>query len=95
MCGIGEQVPELVFGTVGVDRLADVWYNNSVLRELREGLPANLQGVCSRCLMRYRCLGSCVAQNYHRTGSLWAPFWFCEQAELALLFPETRLLAAA
>ena len=95
LCGIGEQVPELVFGTVGVDSLEDVWHNNPVLRELREGLPAHLEGVCSRCLMRYRCLGSCVAQNYHRKGSLWAPFWFCELAESSLLFPETRLLAEA
>jgi hypothetical protein len=33
----------------------------------------------------------CVAQNYYRSGDLFAPFWFCEQAEAAGLFPESRL----
>lgn len=91
LCGIGEQVPELVFGEVGKDRLATVWHEHAILKALREGLPERLEGVCSRCLMKRRCLGSCVAQNYYSKGSLWAPFWFCEQAEEAGLFPASRL----
>jgi SynChlorMet cassette radical SAM/SPASM protein ScmF len=91
LCGIGEQVPELVFGAVGKDRLATVWREHATLKALREGLPKRLEGVCSRCLMKGRCLGSCVAQNCYGTGSLWAPYWFCEQAEAAGLFPTSRL----
>ncbi len=91
LCGIGEQVPELIFGTVGKDKLADVWRDNPVLKALREGLPTRLEGVCGRCLMKERCLGICVAQNYYSKGSLWAPYWFCEQAEEAGLFPASRL----
>jgi SynChlorMet cassette radical SAM/SPASM protein ScmF len=91
LCGIGEHLPDLVFGMVGVDPLEQVWRSHPVLNALREGLPDRLEGICSRCLMRYRCLGSCVAQNYYRAGSLWAPFWFCEQAEKAGLFPSARL----
>jgi hypothetical protein len=41
--------------------------------------------------MKTRCLGLCVAQNYYSKGSLWAPYWFCEQAEEAGLFPTSRL----
>jgi hypothetical protein len=41
--------------------------------------------------MKQRCKGSCVAQNYYSKGSLWAPYWFCEQAEEAGLFPTSRL----
>jgi SynChlorMet cassette radical SAM/SPASM protein ScmF len=93
LCGIGEQVPELIFGKVGVDALETVWRENAVLKELREGLPDRLEGVCGRCLMKARCLGSCVAQNYYSKGSLWAPYWFCEQAEAAGLFPVSRLSA--
>jgi SynChlorMet cassette radical SAM/SPASM protein ScmF len=92
LCGIGEQVPDLVFGEVGKDRLEAVWRENAILKALREGLPARLEGVCSRCLMNRRCLGSCIAQNYYRKGSLWAPNWFCEQAEEAGLFPASRLI---
>jgi len=92
LCGIGEHVPELVFGEVEKDRLEMVWQENKILKELREGIPARLEGVCARCLMKHRCLGSCIAQNYYETKSLWAPFWFCRQADEASLFPESRLV---
>ena len=91
LCGIGEQVPDLVFGAVGKDKLEVVWRENAILKALREGLPERLEGVCGFCLMRGRCLGSCIAQNYYSTGSLWAPYWFCQQAVEAGLFPASRL----
>lgn len=93
LCGIGEHVPKLVFGMVEKDRLEEIWRENIVLNTLRAGLPDRLGGVCAQCLMKHTCLGSCIAQNYYRTGSLWAPFWFCEQAETMGLFPKTRLAA--
>lgn len=91
LCGIGEHTPELVFGRVGKDGLDEIWQTHPVLASLREGLPARLEGVCSRCLMKKLCLGSCLAQNYYRSGSLWTPFWFCQQAESLGLFPASRL----
>jgi SynChlorMet cassette radical SAM/SPASM protein ScmF len=91
LCGIGEQVPELVFGQVGMDPLETVWRENPTLNAIRAGLPDDLGGVCARCLMKHRCLGSCVAQNYYRSGNLFAPYWFCEHAEQAGMFPESRL----
>jgi len=91
LCGIGEQVPDLVFGAVGKARLEEVWRENAILKALREGLPERLEGVCGRCLMKRGCLGQCVAQNYYRKRSLFAPNWFCEQAEAAGLFPASRL----
>ncbi len=94
LCGIGEQVPELIFGQVVKDPLEKVWRENPILQSLRKGLPERLEGVCGRCLMRAHCLGSCVAQNYYSKGSLWAPFWFCEQAEKEGLFPASRLTAS-
>lgn len=90
LCGIGEQVSDLVFGEVGKDSLAGVWRNHATLKALRQGLPERLGGICSDCLMKERCLGACVAQNYYGAGDLWAPFWFCEQAEKAGLFPASR-----
>jgi len=91
LCGIGSHVKELVFGKAGNDPLAKIWHENLILLQLRSGLPEKLDGVCSRCLMKHRCLGSCIAQNYYRTHSLWEPFWFCAQAEEKGLFPESRL----
>jgi len=95
LCGIGEQVPDLVFGAVGRDKLQDIWRDSAVLKALREGLPKRLEGICGRCLMKERCLGLCVAQNYYSKGRLWAPYWFCEQAEAAGLFPASRLGTAS
>ncbi len=91
LCGIGETVPDLVFGYAAGDRLEDVWKEAPVLKELREGFPGKLEGICADCLMKGMCLGSCVAQNYHSGKNLWAPFWYCEEAKKAGLFPESRL----
>ena len=91
LCGIGETVPELIFGHGEKDRLEDVWENTETLRELREGLPEKLEGICGDCLMKHLCLGSCIAQNYYRSKNLWAPYWYCEEARKAGLFPESRM----
>jgi len=91
LCGIGETVPQLVFGHTAKDPLEDIWDNTPVLQELREGLPHRFEGICGECLMKSRCLGSCIAQNYYRSKNLWAPYWFCEEANRRGLFAETRL----
>jgi SynChlorMet cassette radical SAM/SPASM protein ScmF len=91
LCGIGETVPELVFGNAGHDSLKDVWGNSAVLKDIREGLPARLEGICSQCLLKNVCLGSCIAQNYYSNHNLWAPHWYCEEAYKRGLFPTSRL----
>ena len=91
ICGIGEHIKELVFGKADRDALADIWAANPVLREIREGLPGKLQGTCGDCVMRSVCLGSCIAQNYYRSRSLWASHWYCEEAQGLGLFPRTRV----
>jgi SynChlorMet cassette radical SAM/SPASM protein ScmF len=91
LCGIGSHVKDLVFGKIGHDSLAEIWGKNPVLHQLRNGLPHRLTGICSHCLMKHQCLGSCIAQNYYSSGSLWAPYWFCEQADAMGLFPASRL----
>jgi SynChlorMet cassette radical SAM/SPASM protein ScmF len=90
MCGIGETVPELVYGQAKRDTLEEVWNHAPVLLKLREGLPDRLEGVCRDCLMKKICLGSCIAQNYYRSKNLWAPFWYCEEARKTGVFPEGR-----
>ncbi len=91
LCGIGETVPEMVFGHAAKDRLEVVWKNTRILKEIREGLPKRLEGICGDCMMMGICLGSCIAQNYYRSKNLWASFWYCEETRKANLFPETRI----
>jgi SynChlorMet cassette radical SAM/SPASM protein ScmF len=90
LCGIGVQIPELCFGLLGVDRVAEVWASHPVLLRLRDLIPAKLNGICRNCIFRDRCLGSCVAQNYQTEGYLTAPFWFCHQVYETGLFPLSR-----
>jgi SynChlorMet cassette radical SAM/SPASM protein ScmF len=91
LCGIGETVPDLVFGHAASDRLEDVWNNNHVLREIREGLPVRLEGICGDCVLRGICLGSCIAHNYYGSKNLWVSNWYCEEAHRLGQFPKTRL----
>jgi SynChlorMet cassette radical SAM/SPASM protein ScmF len=90
LCGIGENLPEMVFGHASREPLERVWQEHPVLREIREGLPERLEGICGDCLHKGRCLGSCLAANYYQERHLWAPFWFCLKAAEADLFPPTR-----
>lgn len=94
LCGIGKNVPELVFGHAEADRLGDVWKTTGVLTHLREGLTGRLEGICGECLMKDLCLGRCIAQNFYRSKKLWAPFWYCEEAKKEGLFPEMRIRPA-
>lgn len=91
LCGIGESVPEMVFGHSAKDSLEQVWYQTPLLDELRDGFASKLEGICAECLLKGICLGSCVAQNYYSSKNLWAANWYCEEAKKAGLFPETRL----
>ena len=91
LCGIGESVPELVFGNADKDKLADIWNNNQVLKDIRTGLPKDLKGICADCIMKNMCLGSCIAMNYYRKKDLMAAHWYCEEALKVGLFPATRL----
>ena len=91
LCGMGKTVPDLVFGHAARDSIEDVWHNTPVLLELRTGLPHRFEGICGDCLMKGLCLGFCVALNYYRENNLWAPFWFCEEAQKRGLFPKSRI----
>lgn len=90
LCGIGVQVPELCYGHLGEDRVADIWSGHPTLIKLRQQIPANLEGICGVCVFRDRCLGMCVAENYSYYGNLTSPFWFCQTAVEKGLFPVSR-----
>jgi SynChlorMet cassette radical SAM/SPASM protein ScmF len=92
LCGIGESLPDFVFGDAKTDRLEDVWNDTPMLNRIRTGLPSELKGICSDCLMRKGCLGSCIANNYYAYGDLFAPHRYCQLSWEEGLFPKTRLV---
>ncbi|MDD1778650.1 MAG: SynChlorMet cassette radical SAM/SPASM protein ScmF [Candidatus Helarchaeota archaeon] len=91
LCGIGQTVPELIFGHASTDRLSDLWYSEPTLQKIRKGIPDQLKRTCRECVMKNLCLGYCVAQNFISNHDLFAPFWYCEEAAKMGLFPETRV----
>ncbi|MCM1567425.1 MAG: SynChlorMet cassette radical SAM/SPASM protein ScmF [Dehalobacter sp.] len=90
LCGMGEKVPELVLGNAREGRLEDVWKHSQILGQVREGIPDSLEGICGECIVKRLCGGGCVAQNYYRNKNLWAPYWYCDEALKAGLFPKSR-----
>jgi len=90
LCGIGVTAPELIYGHIARDSLYNVWCNSPGLIQLREQVPAQLAGICSRCIHRNLCQGACVANNFHASGKINAPCQFCQKADALGLFPESR-----
>lgn len=92
LCGIGENIPEMVFGNAAKDSLEHIWRNHPVLSIIRHDLPEQFEGICGQCLHQSSCFGSCIAMNYYSARRLNADFWFCRQAFLEGLFPRQRLI---
>ncbi len=90
ICGIGTTAPELIYGHIAIDNLREVWCQSNGLACLREQIPMQLEGICGNCLHRDVCLGDCVANNFHGSGRLNAPFSFCDRADAIGLFPASR-----
>ncbi len=91
LCGIGTSVDELLYGNIKTDCLREIWVKSPKLSKLRETVPERLTGICSNCIHRFLCKGTCVAANFNRTGRLDSSYHFCETAEKLGLFPESRL----
>lgn len=92
ICGIGEEIDELIIGDGRLDSIKDIWQNSSLLSKIRKDIPSQLEGVCNICIFKNCCLGHCVADTYYSTGSLTSPFWICQSAFQRGLFPHTRLI---
>ncbi len=92
LCGIGEHHKELDFGNLLELGVRRIWEENEFLRQLRQTLPHNLQGICGACLFKHYCLGKCVAQTYAEGRDPAEGFSFCQQARDEGLFPSLRRL---
>ena len=91
ICGIGQTIDELRMGNLYRDSIRDIWQENLILADLRQGLPGRLQGICGRCIFRFQCLGSCRANAYAIARDLFAPYFLCEESYESGLFPDSRV----
>jgi SynChlorMet cassette radical SAM/SPASM protein ScmF len=92
LCGIGQTIPEMVFGDAQKDKLADIWNSNPLINEIRDRLPRDLKGICHDCIFRKKCLGTCIAMNYNHYQDLMASNFFCQQAHEKGIFPEKCII---
>ena len=92
LCGIGQTETALNMGNIAVDDIRGVWASNPILHKLRTDIPHNLEGICGRCIFKFRCRGACRACAYGLTGSLNSPFFVCHEAYERGLFLESRMI---
>jgi SynChlorMet cassette radical SAM/SPASM protein ScmF len=90
LCGIGTTVSELIYGHTKNGDLKKVWCESPELTNLRKNIPAKFKGICNNCIHKDFCLGTCIANNYHRTGKLNSSHYFCEGMDKMGLFPKAR-----
>ena len=90
MCGIGREIPDLVYGQLGKDDLRDVWISSPALIALRRALVGPWPGVCGDCVHADFCRTGCLAINHATCGSLVAPNELCREANERGEFPSTR-----
>jgi SynChlorMet cassette radical SAM/SPASM protein ScmF len=93
ICGIGSSTETLILGRVGKDNIKEIWESHPVLKEIREGVPKKMRGICGTCMFMHYCLGKCRAEAYYESGSLLAPFSFCQIAYAEGLFPVSRMIS--
>jgi len=93
LCGIGQTIPELVYGTLGKDSIREIWINHPVIKNLRLALENHhdYPGICGSCVHAKNCRTGCVANNYTHGGKLVIPHWLCEEAYQRHEFPKSRL----
>ncbi len=83
--------PELIVGNIREKSLLDIWSKSKILKEIRKINPADLKGVCHRCIYRDYCGGGCRAYGYIKYRDFTMPDPICQTIYEADLFPKDCL----
>lgn len=92
LCGIGRNVPQLVFGRLGEDSIRTIWFNHPRIINLRRVLSEvnNYPAICRECTLARHCRTGCVALNFVNGKQLVWPDPLCLEAQQTGRFPATR-----
>jgi len=86
VCAMTGRTATLILGHLYKNNLADIIAQK--IEPLREPYrSAQLEGICSDCIFKASCLGSCRAYAYMETGSFRGAHPLCEALDRAGLFP--------
>lgn len=78
-------------GNIGEHSLKEIW-ESAPMFQLLQGIESRLEKVCSACIFRNYCQGSCRAWAYDTYESLTAPYPLCQKVYEEGLFPEEFLI---
>ncbi|MBN1297496.1 radical SAM protein [bacterium] len=90
LCGIGQQYPEMCYGSMGKDSLREIWLTHPAILRLRNGLTDALPDVCNDCVHGPRCITHCAAMNYIDFGTPIHASRYCVEALRKGRFPANR-----
>jgi SynChlorMet cassette radical SAM/SPASM protein ScmF len=92
ICSLGKQVDRYIFGHVSQIDVKNVWENNPFLKEVHEDVHLRLKGICSNCIFRKECAGSCRAEALTAYGDFFAPASRCQEYYESGNFPGSKLI---
>lgn len=78
-------VPAFRLGNLRTEKLADIWENSHLLRELRSLDVDTMNQQCASCDVRYLCGGNCRGENYQTTRELRNPHFKCAEIHDSIL----------
>ncbi len=92
LCGIGQNLPEFIYGNISTDSIRNIWLNHPLVKELRHELRDfnNYPELCRNCIYMRKCRTGCVVQNYTNFEKLIWPQSICLYAEENGLFKDSR-----
>jgi len=83
--------PEMIVGNIREKSLSEIWKTSKILKEIIAINPADLKGVCKKCIYREYCAGGCRAYAYIKYKDMTAPDPVCQGIYEAGLFPKDCL----
>lgn len=92
LCGVGQHKKSLIVGNVKHQSVETLWNESGLFENLREQIPKDLKGICSRCVLKSFCLGCCRASSGIDEKNLTSSFYICEESYRKGLFPEKWLI---
>lgn len=95
ICSLGKQMDKYAFGHVSRVDVKDVWADDPILSDIHENTHTKLQGICSNCIFKRRCLGGCRAEALCAYGDFFAPHPICQEYYDSGNFPKARLIHGA
>jgi len=76
---------EFAIGKAPAGKMAELWYNSSIVQELRKLDVTNLNQICANCVFQHFCGGYCRGETLAGGGDLSSPYIRCREWKRGLI----------